>query len=324
MDQEYNILQNNILMKRAIVTGGAGFIGSHIVDLLISEKYNVIIIDNLRTGQVTNINHKASFYNADLSDFEKIKEIFKKENPNFVFHLAAMVNLRESLKNPLECANQNILNTLNLLELSIQNNIEHFIFSSTGGAIYGESVPIPTEESAQTLPISPYGCSKYAIEKYLIYYNRIHNLKFTALRYSNVYGPRQNPEGETGVISIFFEKMFNNQSLTINGGIQTRDFVYVKDVARANLLALKDTKSSIYNIGTSKETDIIEIFNKINKYFKEKFTPEYKPMITGEQKRSCLSYEKIKNNLGWKPLTTLTEGLNNTYCWFLKNKPTTL
>ena len=303
---------------KAIVTGGAGFIGSHVVDLLIEEEYSVVIIDNLKTGNIKNINKKAKFYNCDLSEFEKIKEIFEEEKPDFVFHLAAMINVRESLQNPIGCVQQNITNTINLLELSKKFKIRHFVFSSTGGAMYGEGVPIPTEEFSSTMPLSPYGCSKNAIEKYLIYYNRVHGLKFTALRYANVYGPRQNSKGEAGVVSIFFERMFNNQIPIINGGIQTRDFVYVKDVVRANLLSLQDNKSSIYNIGTSIETDIIEIFNKINKYFKDKFSPEYKPMINGEQKRSCLSYDKIKKNLGWKPLTSLSEGLNNTYCWYLK------
>lgn len=304
-------------MVKVLVTGGAGFIGSHIVDLLIDEGYDVIIID--KKIATLSENKRAKAYICDLGEFEKIREIFEKEKPQFIFHLAAMINLRESLKDPVKCATENITNTLNLLELSKEYQIKHFVFSSTGGAIYGET-EIPTEESAQAFPLSPYGCSKYAIERYLIYYNKVHKLKFTCLRYANVYGPRQNPEGEAGVISIFFQKMFSNQTPTINGGIQTRDFVYVKDVARANLLALKDNKSSIYNVGTGKETDIIEIFNRINKYFKEKFSPEYKPMINGEQKQSCLSYDKINKNLGWKPLTNLTEGLNNTYCWYLKNQ----
>jgi UDP-glucose 4-epimerase len=304
-------------MKKAIVTGGAGFIGSNLVDMLIENKFSVTIIDNLSTGKQENANPLAKIYVEDLRNFDNIKKIFEKEKPDFIFHLAAKINVRESLDNPIEYALHNILCTLNLLELSVKNNVKHFVFSSTGGAIYGDGSEIPTPETSPSFPLSPYGCSKYSIEKYLIYYSKIKGLKFTCLRYANVYGPRQNPEGEAGVISIFFQNMFANKTPAIFGGIQTRDFVYVKDVARANILALEDQKSNVYNIGTGKETDIIEIFNRINKYFKDKFSPEYKPMIAGEQKRSCLSYAKIKKQLGWTPRTTLTEGLNNTYCWYL-------
>jgi len=304
-------------MKKAIVTGGAGFIGSNLVDLLIENKFEVVIIDNLSTGKKQNINPRAKFYQEDLSNFNNMKEIFEKEKPDFVFHLAAKINVRESIEKPIEYTSHNILDTINLLELSKEFKIKHFVFSSTGGAIYGDGAEIPTTESSPAFPLSPYGCSKYAIEKYLIFYNKVHRLKFTCLRYANVYGPRQNPDGEAGVISIFFQKMFENKPVSIFGGIQTRDFVYVKDVARANLIALEDSGSSIYNIGTGKETDIIEIFNRVNKYFHDKISPDYKPMILGEQKRSCLSYSKINKQLGWTPRTTLTEGMNNTYCWYL-------
>jgi len=305
--------------KRALITGGAGFIGSNLADLLIEKNFEVIIIDNLSTGKEKNINKRAKFYKNDLSDFEEIKKIFKKEKPDFVFHLAAKINVRESIQKPIENAQHNVINTINLLELSKEFNVKHFIFSSTGGAIYGDSVEIPTPETAAASPGSPYGCSKYSIEKYLIAYNKLFGLKFTSLRYANVYGPRQNPEGEAGVISIFLKKMFAHETPLIFGGIQTRDFIYVKDVARANILALDDDKSRIYNVGTGQETDIIEIFNRLNKYFKEKFIPEYKPIIQGEQKRSCLNYDKIKKNLGWNPRTNLTEGLNNIYCWLLND-----
>lgn len=303
---------------KVIVTGGAGFIGSHVADILISRGYKVIIIDNISTGKKENITPKARFYHEDLSNFKKIEEIFLKEKPDYIFHLAAHISVKESFKDPIYDATQNIINTLNLLELSIKYKIKHFIFSSTGGAIYGDNSEIPTKETSPAFPQSPYGCAKNSIEKYLIYYNKVHGLKFTALRYSNVYGPRQNPEGEAGVIAIFFKKLFSNEKPIIFGGIQTRDFVFVGDVARANLRALKDEKSSIYNVSTGKETDIIEIFNKINKYFESRIEPEYKELMNGEQKKSCLSYEKIKNLLGWEPLTELDEGMDKTYCWYLK------
>lgn len=305
-------------MNKILVTGGAGFIGSHIVDLLISKGHNVAIIDNLSSGKLGNINPKAKFYHEDLSDYSRIEEIFEKEAPEIVYHLAAQISIKKSIENPIEDAEINILNTLNILNLCVKHRIKQFIFSSTGGAIYGDTKEIPTLETHSTNPISPYGCAKLAVEKYLNFYNKVYGLKFTILRYSNVYGPKQNSDGEAGVISIFLNQMFQNQKSTIFGGIQTRDFVYVEDVAKANLLVLNDSKSETYNISTGKETDIIAIFEKLNKYFNSKISPEYKEMKRGEQLQSCLSYDKIKNELGWHPLTSLDEGLDKTYCWFLK------
>ncbi|MEI6058152.1 MAG: NAD-dependent epimerase/dehydratase family protein [archaeon] len=306
---------------KILVTGGAGFIGSHIVDLLVRE-HEVLVIDNLSSGKKKNINPRARFYQSDLSDYTKIGEIFENEKPEVVYHLAAQIDVRKSLQNPVYDANINIINTINLLEMCIKYNIKHFIFSSTGGAIYGDTKEIPTPESHSALPVSPYGCAKLSIEKYLNYYNKVHNLKYTILRYSNVYGPRQNPEGEAGAIAIFLDQMFQNKNSIIFGGIQTRDFVYVRDVARANLLALNDDKSETYNISSGKEIDIIELYSKLNKYFNNKFTPEFKELRKGEQMKSCLSYEKIKNFMGWQPEIKLDDGLDRTYCWSLKEKQT--
>jgi UDP-glucose 4-epimerase len=304
---------------RILVTGGAGFIGSNLVDALISSENRVAVIDNFSSGRQENINLKAKYYKIDLSDEKEVEKIFKLEEPEIVYHLAAQIDVRKSVENPVEDAKVNILNTLKLLNLCVRYNVRHFIFSSTGGAIYGDSEIIPTPEGTLEKPVSPYGCAKLAVEKYLIFYNKTYGLKFTALRYSNVYGPRQNPKGEAGVISIFLDKMIRNEAPSIFGGIQTRDFVFVEDVVNANILALKDAKSSIYNVGTGRETDIIEVFNKLNKYFGNKFEPKYEEMKKGEQKRSCLSFDKIKKRLDWKPRTGIDSGLDKTYCWFLKN-----
>jgi len=305
---------------KILVTGGAGFIGSHIVELLAGKEHEVFIIDNLSSGKKENLNPRAKFYQEDLSNHEKIKEILEKEKPEIIYHLAAQINVRKSVDAPIEDAKINILNTINILELALKYNVKHFIFSSTGGAIYGDADEIPTTEDYKEMPLSPYGCAKLAIEKYLNFYNKVYGLKFTSLRYSNVYGPRQNPEGEAGVIAVFFNKMFVGKNPQIFGGIQKRDFIFIEDVAKANLLALKDKKSEVYNIGTGIETDIIEIFSKINKYFKNKFSAEYLEMKKGEQLTSCLSHEKIKNSLNWRPIINLNEGLDKTYCWYLKLK----
>lgn len=306
-------------MEKILVTGGAGFIGSHIVDSLIDEGHEVIIIDNLSTGRKININLKARFYDYDLSNYDKIKEIFNKEKPTIIYHLAAQISVRNSVENPLNDAKQNILNTLNLLDLSAKNNLKRFIFSSTGGAIYGDK-KVPSSEKDAAEPISPYGCAKLSIEKYLNFYKEVYGLKFTILRYSNVYGPRQNPHGEAGVIAIFIKKILEGEKITIFGGLQTRDFVYVGDVVNANILALNDNKSEIYNVGTGIETDIIDIFGKMSKISGYKQEANFLPKKKGEQMRSCLDCKNIKMNLNWRPLTSLNEGLELTYLWFLRNK----
>ncbi len=304
---------------RSLVTGGAGFIGSHVADLLIEKRHDVCVIDNLSSGKKENLNEDAWFHEIDLADYFEIKELFMKEKFDVVYHLAAQIDVRKSVLNPTNDAKINILDTLNLLELCREFKIKHFIFSSSGGAIYGDDVGIPTPEESIEKPISPYGCAKLAIEKYLNFYNRAYGLKFTSLRYSNVYGPRQNFGGEAGVVAIFINKMLNNENPTIFWGEQTRDFVYVEDVARANLLALNDTKSEIYNIGTGIETNIIELFHKINRFFGGGFNAVYMEKKAGEQARSCLNYGKIRKRLGWEPRTNLNKGLKKTHTWFLNN-----
>ncbi|MBM3234377.1 NAD-dependent epimerase/dehydratase family protein [Candidatus Pacearchaeota archaeon] len=306
--------------KKILVTGGAGFIGSHVADLLIEHGNNVVIIDNLSTGKEENINKKARFYHEDLLNFSKINEIFEKEKPEIIYHLAAQIDVRKSVENPIEDAKQNILSSINLLEMAVKHQVKHFIFSSTGGAIYGDTKNIPTPEEHTENPISPYGISKLAIEKYINYYNNLHGLKYTILRYGNVYGERQNPKSEAGVIAIFFDNLLNGKNPVIFGGLQTRDFIHVEDVAWANLLVLKDVHSETYNIGTGKETDIIEIFSRINDLFYNKFKPEFKEKKKGEQEKSCLSYNKIKSLLNWYPRISLDEGLSRTYKWMAENK----
>ncbi len=300
---------------KLLVTGGAGFIGSNLVDELI-EDHEVVVVDNLSTGTIDNVNKRAKFYKVDICSKE-LEEVFKKEKPEAIFHLAAQINVRSSVNNPINDATINILGSLNLLELARKYDVNKIIFSSTGGAIYGDTQIIPTPESIEANPMNPYGCAKLSVEKYLYYYFRVYGIKYIALRYSNVYGPRQNPKAEAGVIAIFISKMLNGENPKIFGdGNQTRDFIYVKDVVYANKLALNKNKVGSFNISTGKETTINELFDTINKFFNNRFNKIHLPPIPGEQKRSCLDYTKAKKELDWKPTTNLNEGIKLTIDFF--------
>tara|TARA_Y100000034_G_scaffold79823_1_gene95801 strand:+ start:12280 stop:13185 length:906 start_codon:yes stop_codon:yes gene_type:complete len=300
-------------MKKALVTGGAGFIGSWVVDYLIHEGFNVIVIDNLSTGSKDNLNKKAKFYELDIKD-KNILEIFEKEKPEYVYHLAAQINVRESIKDPLEDSKTNVLGSLNILNSCIKHNVKKFIFSSTGGAIYGDDCKIPTSEEEKEGPLSPYGISKLTIEKYLKFYKDVYGLDYVSLRYSNVYGPRQNSKGEAGVVSIFINKLILGETPIINGsGKQTRDYIYVKDVAKANILALN--LSGIFNVGTSKETNVNELFRKITENRGIQTKAIHGPEIKGEQMRSCLDSTKLIEK-GWKIEYNLDKGLKETIEYF--------
>ncbi len=306
---------------KILVTGGAGFIGSHVADALITSGNRVLIIDNLLTGFVYNINPEAKFINADITDFGRIEKIFTEESPEVVYHFAAQIDVRKSVSDPLFDAQTNIMGTLNLIKLSNEIKVKKFIFSSTGGAIYGDTDVRPTPESYPEWPLSPYGIAKLAADKFLNYYNEIFGLKYVSLRYGNVYGPRQNPHGEAGVVAIFLNKMLKGGQPVINGdGNQTRDYVYVKDVAAANILALENMdKVGIYNVGTSIEISVNNLFKEINKNFDNKYKEVHGPAKLGEQKTSCLSFEKIKKDMGFMPETDFSEGIKKTYEWFLLN-----
>ena len=303
---------------KILITGGAGFIGSHITDKLIKNKHKIVIIDNLSTGVEKNINPKAKFYYADLTNFKKISEIFKKEKPEIVFHLAAQIDVRKSVAKPVEDAGINILAGINLIDIAYKSKVKKFIFSSTGGAIYGETKFRPTKEDHPEWPLSPYGIGKLSIDKYLNYYNQVFGFNFISLRYSNVYGPRQNSKGEAGVVAIFIDKMIRKENPIINGnGKQTRDYIFVEDVAEANLAALKNYKvSGFFNIGTGIETDVNELFDEINKHFEGKFKKIHGQTKLGEQKTSCLSNSKAKKILKWKPKINFENGIEKTYKWF--------
>jgi UDP-glucose 4-epimerase len=271
---------------KILITGGAGFIGSNVADMLIAKKHGVVIIDNLSSGFEYNVNKEAKLIKADITDFDKIEKIFNEEKPEIIYHFAAQIDVRKSVSDPIFDAKTNIMATLNLIKLSNDFKIKKFIFSSTGGAIYGDTDDRPTKEDHSEWPLSPYGIAKLATDKFLNFYYEIFGLKYVSLRYGNVYGPRQNPYGEAGVVAIFLNKMLKNEQPIINGdGKQTRDYTYIDDVAKANILALENIdKIGIYNVGTSVEISVNDLFAEINKNFGGKFKEIHGPAKLGEQK----------------------------------------
>ena len=301
---------------KILVTGGAGFIGSQIADAFIADGHNVCIIDNLSTGNEKNINPKARFFKYDIGNRDVIK-IFEKEKFDIVNHHAAQIDVRKSVSDPIFDANVNILGTINLLQCCIKTGVTKFMFASTGGAVYGEQEYFPADENHPTNPVSPYGITKLTIEKYLFFYKNEYGLNYTILRYANVYGPRQNPLGEAGVVSIFTNKLLRNESPIINGnGKQTRDYVFVEDVVKANVLNLSNNSSDIYNIGTGIETNVNELFAKLNYIAGEREKEKHGPAAKGEQLRSVITSEKLYKQFNWKPSVKINEGLKITYDYF--------
>jgi UDP-glucose 4-epimerase len=306
---------------RILVTGGAGFIGSHLVDKLIEKGHQTFVVDNLSTGKKENLNPEAEFIQSDITDSSKIEKIFENKKPEIVYHLAAQIDVRRSVNDPIFDTKTNILGSLNLINISVKHNVKKFIFSSSGGAAYGDVSEIPTSENCKEIPISPYGIAKLTVDNFLYYYHTIHGLNYISLRYGNVYGPRQNPHGEAGVIGIFINKMLKNEQTIINGdGRQTRDYIFVNDVVEANIIALEYLKKiGVFNVGTATEKDLNNIFSELNKNFSNKFTMQYGPAKLGEQRRSCLNYSKIKSEFGWEPRMNFSEGIKLTINWFKNN-----
>ena len=304
-------------MAKILVTGGAGFIGSHVVDLLVSSGYEVVVVDNLSTGHTSNLNPTAKFYQLDIRD-PKIHEVFEKERPDFVNHHAAQMDIRRSVAQPLFDADVNILGSINLIECAREFNVRHFVYISSGGAVYGEPEKLPCDETHPIHPICQYGASKHTVEHYLYMYNVNYGLNYTVLRYANVFGPRQDPEGEAGVVAIFTGKMLIGEPVTINGdGQQTRDFVYVEDCARANDLALTvDHQPGIYNIGWGRPTSINEIFAGLAKAIDYAQSACYGSAKVGETRHIYLDASKADRDLGWTPTISLEDGLKQTVEYF--------
>ena len=303
---------------KILVTGGAGFIGSNLVDALINLGHDVAVIDNLSSGLRKNLNLKARLYEIDIRD-KKLSEIFEREKPDIVDHHAAQIDVRKSGEDPVADAEANILGSLNVITNCLRFGVKRIVYASTGGAIYGDPQYLPADENHPINPISQYGISKHTVEHYLHLYSIIHGLEYVALRYSNVYGQRQNPYGEAGVVAIFAIQMLTGQQPTIFGpGDKTRDYTHVSDIVAANIIALDHGKNTIYNIGTGIETKDQEIFDTLASVLGYKGKPIYAPVRKGEVYRISLNCGKASKELGWRPKLSLREGITRAVDYYKK------
>ena len=301
---------------KILVTGGAGFIASHVTDAFVAAGHEVAIIDDLSSGKRENLNAKATFYQLDVQD-PGVAQVFARERPEVLCHHAAQMDVRRSVADPIFDARVNLLGLLNLLEHGRQHGLKRVLFSSTGGAIYGEQDVFPAAETHRTEPLSPYGVAKLASERYLFFYSATYGISYAALRYANVYGPRQNPHGEAGVVAIFAEKLLRGEQPTINGdGKQTRDYVYVGDLVRANLAALTAKFTGAINLGTGIETDVNTLFRHLCQLCGVPVSERHGPAKPGEQQRSVIDHRLASRVLGWSPQVSLEDGLRETVAFF--------
>ena len=301
---------------KVMVTGGAGFIGSHLVDRLIQDGHEAVVVDNLSTGKRKHVNRAARLYKLDVQS-PRLERVFRKERPSVLMHLAAQMDIRRSVEDPIFDAQSNILGTINVLEQAVRHGSRKVVFASSGGAIYGEQEVFPAPESHPTRPLSPYGISKLAGEFYLAYYQQYSGIQYVSLRYSNVYGPRQDPHGEAGVVAIFTQKMLSGEQPIVNGtGRQTRDFVFVEDVVDAHLAVMGKDAQGCYNVGVGEETSINEVFGMLADRTKSGSKQVHGPAKKGEQARSVVDSTKLRQELGWEPRTPLSEGLSRTVEFF--------
>ena len=298
--------------RKALVTGGAGFIGSHMVDRLLELEYDVVIMDNLSTGKIKNLNSGAVFHHTDITQ-KPMGEIIQREQPDLVFHMAAQTSVTESTKNPIDDTNGNVIGTLRVLEASRRVGVEKVIYSCTGGALYGDPETIPCMDDTLPAPISPYGMSKWIAEQYLEFYHRQYRLNFTSLRYGNVYGPRQDPNGEAGVIAIFCQSMLDGKQPQIYGdGTQERDYISVFDAVDANIAAIERGNGKTFNIATSEATNVNRIFEMIRSITGYKWDPLHAPQRAGEVYKIALDWSRAAKELDWSPKVSLEEGLQLT------------
>ncbi len=301
--------------QTVLVTGGAGFIGSHLVDRLLSLGHRVVVVDDLSTGRLHNLNKRATFYHCSVT-YPGLEEIIEREQPDIVNHHAAQISVAQSVKDPVKDAEINIHGTLRLIELARRNGVEKVIFPSSGGTVYGEPQYVPCDEKHPINPISPYALSKHVAEEYLQLYHHTYRLDYVTLRYGNVYGPRQDPHGEAGVIAIFAKAMLEGKRPRIYGtGEQERDFIYVDDVIDANILAMEEGHGE-YNVGTGQGTSVNRIFETLKGIIKYRWEPVYGPARLGEVFKIFLNSSSLRKQLEWAPRVSLEDGLARTVEYF--------
>ena len=303
---------------RILVTGGAGFIGSHTVDALVAAgTHEVSVVDNLSAGKREQLNPGARFHQADIRDAVEAARIIALVQPEVMVHFAAQMDVRRSVADPAFDAQVNLVGFLNLMEAARQHGLRRVVFSSTGGAIYGEQDTFPADESHPCRPVSPYGVAKFSTESYLFFYKAQYGIEYAAMRYANVYGPRQDPHGEAGVVAIFCGRLLEDKPVTIFGdGKQTRDYVYVGDVVRANVAAVTASATGPINIGTGIETDVNQLYRTLAAAAGSQRPPAYAAARPGEQSRSVIAAARARRELGWSPQVTIEEGLRRTYEFF--------
>ncbi len=302
-------------MASTLVTGGAGFIGSHVVDTLAEEGHDVAIVDNLSTGKRDNLRPGVAFHDVDIRDRAALSQVLDTVRPEFVFHLAAQIDVRRSTREPVFDAECNVIGSINLLEACVSAGVRKVIYTNTGGALYGEVDPadLPLAEEYAIAPVSQYAISKHTVEHYLYLYSHLYGLAYTSLRLPNIYGPRQDPHGEAGVVAIFMGRMLAGEAITIFGdGSQTRDYLYVRDVARAALAAMSAGDGEAYNLGTGVETSVLELASAVARVMGYEKNPEFAPERPGELSRNSLDAAKARRELAWEPGLSFQEGLEAT------------
>jgi UDP-glucose 4-epimerase len=305
---------------RILVTGGAGFIASHVSDRLISLGQQVSIVDNLSTGKRENLPPAAIFYEMDIRD-KSLDGVFQAEKPQVVIHHAAHANVTESVRNPGYDASVNIGGSINVLDCCVRHDVERVLFASTGGALYGEACYLPADEAHPIDPVSPYGVSKHSVEQYLYAYQQNHGLEYVVLRYPNVYGPRQDPHGEAGVVAIFSLQLLSDKQPTIFGdGSKTRDYCYVGDIVDANVLALNTDHSGTYNLGRGIEITDLEVFETVQEAVGTHVEPIYAAVRPGEVEHIALDAHKAEHELGWRWKVDLTEGVAQAVEYYRSEK----
>ena len=307
-------------MEKILVTGGAGFIGSHVVEKLLEKGYKVAVLDNLSTGKKDNIKGcEVEFYYCDITDVLHLFQVVETFQPDYIIHLAAQVSVSDSVKNITHDSMVNIQGSVNVIEAAKKYNVKRIVFSSTA-AVYGNPEYLPIDTDHKTEPTSPYGLAKYTVEKYLQLAYELYGLDYTILRYSNVYGPRQDSKGEGGVVAIFADKLSNQERPVIYGdGNQTRDFVYVEDVAEANVLSIKNNRNGIYNVSTCERISINDLLNAMIKVTDDLTKPIYKENRKGDIKHSILENKDTLNKIGWSPKVSISDGIQTTVKYYLKS-----